>query len=465
MYPPAAGAKEVSMKQLLRLVAMASLACTASCGDHAEVTPTTEVGAPLRAVRTGSIPQTVHVIPFYDYGKSGYDIVGPGGNGALIGSATALYAATAVGGSTTCSTPFDTGSSTGCGIVYRLVPRTRKSTYKIEVLHKFQGAPSDGAASFATLLADKSGDLYGTTFYGGEYNGGTLFKLHPSASGYTETIIHSFGYGQDAAYPVSEVILVKGILYGMTIGGGAYSNLRLCGHYGGSPNGTCGTLYSVNASTGTEQVLHSFGKYGDGASPHGAPLNVGGTLYGTTYLGGSVALCGTVFSIGIDGSGEHVIHNFLNNPRDGCDPLASLIDVHGTLYGTTCCGGGYYCSHCEGTLFSVDPSTGEEQVLHKFGNGKDGSEPVAPVINVRGVLYGTANTGGGTSCFSGNGCGTIFRFAPSPSNPAYKVYYRFKGTDDGASPRAGLLFSHGAFFGTTVYGGKKGKGAGVKLQP
>ena len=77
-------------------------------------------------------------------------------------------------------------------------------------LHTFKGAPGDGAASAATLLADKSGDLYGTTFYGGKYDRGTLFKLHPTSSGYAETIVHSFGYGQDGAYPISGVIEVKG---------------------------------------------------------------------------------------------------------------------------------------------------------------------------------------------------------------------------------------------------------------
>jgi|HubBroStandDraft_4_1064222.scaffolds.fasta_scaffold00036_38 uncharacterized repeat protein (TIGR03803 family) len=450
------------MKLLLRLVAMVSLAFAASCG-HTAVTPMT--GIPLAVVNADSIPQTVHVIPFYDYGKSGYDGQGPGGNGGLIGSEAALYGATVLGGNTACSTPFGTSSS-GCGIVYRLVPNTGKPTYKIDVLHKFEGAPGDGAASFATLLADKSGNLYGTTFYGGTYDGGTLFKLHPTSSGYTESIVHSFGYGQDAAYPISGVIEVKGTLYGTTVGGGAYTNTGLCKTYGGSPNGTCGTVYSVNPATGAEQVLHSFGKPGpDGANPFAALLNVGGTLYGTTDLGGALSGCGTVFSIGTDGSGERVVHSFLNNPRDGCNPFASLIAVDGSLYGTTCCGGGYYCPHCEGALFSIDLSTGKEQVLHKFGNGPDGSQPVAALLDVRGVLYGTTSIGGGTSCFSGNGCGTIFSFAPSTSSPAYKVLYNFKATGThGNSPRDALLYSHGAFYGATTYGGKKGLGTGIKLR-
>ena len=452
------------MKQLLRLLAIAILAFAASCGPATE-TATPALGTPLAIAKSDSIPQTVHVIPFYDYGKQGYDALGPGGNGGLIGSKTALYGATVLGGSTKCSTRFGSGSNSGCGIVYRLVPKTGKTTYKIEVLHTFMGAPGDGAASLATLLADKSGDLYGTTFYGGKYDGGTLFKLHPTSSGYKETIVHSFGYGQDGAYPISSVIEVKGILYGTTNGGGAFTDQQLCGLSGGVPNGTCGTVYSVDPVTGTEQVLHSFGKYGDGAVPFAALLDVSGTLYGTTDLGGSVPLCGTVFSIGTNGSAEQVVHSFVNAPRDGCDPFASLIDVKHTLYGTTCCGGGNYCAnHCEGTLFSVDLATGKEQVLHKFGNGPDGSEPVAALVNVRGVLYGTTNIGGGTSCSSGDGCGTIFSFVPSPSNPVYNQVYDFTGGNDGSGPAAALLYSNGAFYGTTVRGGKHNLGTAVKLR-
>lgn len=450
------------MKLLLRLAATVILASAAACGHDTSATLGPVFAAPL-ALSHSEVPVTVHVIPFYNYGKSGYEgLGGVGGNAGLIGSASALYGTTLLGGDTKCSTPFNSGSNTGCGIVYRLVPNSGKQTYKLQILHAFAGAPEDGAASFATLFADKNGDIYGTTFYGGEYNSGTLFKLRPSTSSYT--ILHSFGYGQDGAYPMAGVIEANGILYGMTNGGGAYTNQRLCGTSGGSPNGTCGTLYSVNASTGAEQVLHSFGGAGDGANPYRAELvDVNGTLYGTTYLGGTLQLCGTVFSIGTDGSGEHVIHSFLNNPRDGCDPLAGVTYDKGTLYGTTCCGGGYYCSYCEGTLFSVDLSTGQEAVLHKFGNGDDGSQPDAGVIAVQGTIYGTTGIGGGTPCQSGKGCGTIFSFAPSSSNPAYTVLHRFKRLVEGVNPSSPLLYSRHVFFGTTVYGGKKNLGTGVKL--
>lgn len=453
------------MKELLRLLAVLGLVSAASC-NHSIATPGPATETSFGIARSDSLPWTLHVIPFYSYGKSGYEpLAGAGGRGALIGDATALYGSTASGGSTKCSTPFDTGSTTGCGIVYRLAPKTGMPTYRLDVLHTFKGAPRDGAASFATLFADKSGDLYGTTFYGGQYDGGTLFKLHPTSSGYTETIVHSFGSGQDGAYPVSAVVDVNGLLYGTTIGGGVTVNQGLCKTYGGSPNGTCGTVYRVNPATGAEHVLHSFGKSGDGSSPYTSLLDVGGTLYGTTDLGGSTTFCGTVFSINADGSNERVVHSFLNAGfGDGCNPFGSLIALDGTLYGTTCCGGGNFCSTCEGTLYSVDPSTGKERVLYEFGRQQDGSEPIAAVVNVHGVLYGTTNIGGTGDC-NGYGCGVVFSFLPSPTNPVYAVLYHFTGGDDGGKPGDALLYSHGVFYGTTTYGGKNGLGTADKLSP
>lgn len=451
------------VRWLLGCSAIVGLTMAASCG-HSTVTPAQGADTAFALANAAAIPQTVHVIPFFNYGKFGYEAPGTSGaSGGLIGSGKAFFGATMLGGSKACSTPFDTASSTGCGIVYRLVRSAGKRTYTIDTLHKFTGAPSDGAASFATLLADKSGDLYGTTFYGGTYNGGTLFKLHPTTSGYAETIVHSFGYGQDAAYPIAGVIEVNGTLYGTTTGGGAYSNQRVCNVAGGVPNGTCGTVYSVNPTTGAEQVLHSFGNGGDGAVPYAALLDAAGTLYGTTDLGGSTGLCGTVFSIGTDGSGERVVHSFLNNPRDGCNPFASLIAVNGALYGTTCCGGGYFCPHCEGTIFSVDLATGKEVMLHEFGEPGDGSEPNAALVDVGGVLYGTTHIGGLTSCFYPFGCGVIFSFTPS-SSPIYDVLYSFDGKANGGQPHDALLYSQGFFYGTTTYGGRKGFGTADRLR-
>ena len=74
-----------------------------------------------------------------------------------------------------------------------------------------------------------------------------------------------------------------------------------------------------------------------------------GTLYGTTEGGGTYGK-GTVFSMSLTGSDEKVLHSF-GHGSDGSTPLAGLIDVNGTLYGTISAGG----KHGDGTVFALTP--------------------------------------------------------------------------------------------------------------
>src|SRR5580704_238438 len=119
-------------------------------------------------------------------------------------------------------------------------------------------------------------------------------------------------------------------------------------------------------------VLHSFGPLPDGAQPYAGLIDVKGTLYGTTFTGGSNGcgtgyICGTVFSITTTGV-EQVLYNFTGS--SGEYPMAGLIDVNGTLYGTTF-GGGMYDA---GTVFTIS-TAGAEQALYSFTGGSDGSLP------------------------------------------------------------------------------------------
>jgi uncharacterized repeat protein (TIGR03803 family) len=185
--------------------------------------------------------------------------------------------------------------------------------------------------------------------------------------------------------------------------------------YGGAHG--LGTVFSITTTGGTEKVLHSFGSDADGAYPFFAELvNVRGTLYGTTSTGGAHGH-GTVFSITTGGI-EHVVYSFVGGPRDGATPFSGLVNVGGKLYGTTYSGGTTYsCGGTNvyygcGTVFSIT-SGGKEKVLHSFGGGGDGVVPYAGLVNVRGVLYGTT-TGGGSGC-GGFGCGTVYAFQTAGS--------------------------------------------------
>src|SRR5579871_4674408 len=120
-----------------------------------------------------------------------------------------------------------------------------------------------------------------------------------------------------------------------------------------------------------------------------------------------------------------VLYSFKGGSRDGENPFAGLINVNGTLYGTTAGGGAYCASTGCGTVFSITTS-GVESVLYSFKNDPDGSHPLAGLLNVKGTLYGTTNGGGGI------GYGTVFSITTSGKE---SMLYSFGGgSSDGQFP-------------------------------
>jgi uncharacterized repeat protein (TIGR03803 family) len=192
---------------------------------------------------------------------------------------------------------------------------------------------------------------------------------------------------------------VGGVLYGLTSGGGANSR---------------GTVFSFDPGTGVETVLYSFcsrKNCKDGDFPDSRLIDVKGKLYGTTGDGGTSDE-GTVFSLSLKDNTERVLHSFNSKRHDGWDPAMGVIDVGGVLYGTTSYGGtgqceeGGYNQGC-GTVFSIDPGTRTETIVYSFqGNYTDGEYPYAGLINVNGTLYGTTESGGAKNE------GTIFSLVP-----------------------------------------------------
>ncbi len=267
--------------------------------------------------------------------------------------------------------------------------------------------PSSGAESLLYSVTDEApsqpmvavnGVLYGVT-PGGTNGTGSIFSFDPATNSYTT--VYNFKANNDGALP-NALLNIGGILYGTTAGGNGSQGKNLSN----------GTIYSFNPSTGVETVLYAFNGGKDGITPAAGLTEVGGVLYGTTLYGGTPGL-GTVFSFNLSTSGETVLHAFKGN-KDGATPGSTLIDVSGTLYGVTVYGGsGQACSSGCGTLFSVNETTGDEKVLHDFKGGKDGSIPAASLINVGGTLYGTTQ-GGGKASKTCNflGCGTVFSYTP-----------------------------------------------------
>ena len=269
----------------------------------------------------------------------------------------------------------------GCGTVFSVTPAGAEPVYS------FKGG-SDGAYPDAGLI-NVGGTLYGTTSGGGA--GGTVFSVTPGP----ERVVYSFQGGGDGTGPFAGLINVGGTLYGTTNGGGATDS---------------GTVFKVTPA-GVETVVYAFKGGSDGAYPYAGLIKLGGTLYGTTQTGGGNGYeggvgCGIVFSITPAGA-ETVVYSFKGG-SDGAWPVAGLIRVGGTLYGTTWIGGNSANSSegC-GTVFKIT-TAGAEKVVYSFKGELDGAAPEAGLINVGGTLYGTTNRGGGGTV----GYGTVFAVKP-----------------------------------------------------
>jgi uncharacterized repeat protein (TIGR03803 family) len=332
---------------------------------------------------------------------------------------------------------------------------------------------TDGAVPVAGLIADANGDLFSTTQLGGSGgNGGTVYKIAKTASGYasTPTILYSFcsatvnsvctdGFNSQAPL----IADANGNLFGTTTEGGAHGN---------SPAGTVFEIAkTARGHASTHTTLYSFctqTNCTDGYQPYaGLIADANGDLFGTTAFGGNSTNCpgtigcGTVFEIAKTARG------YANTPTtlvsfggtDGYEPLAGLIaDANGNLFGTTYQGGAY--GH--GAVFEIAKTASgyasTPTTLVSFG-GTDGASPVAGLIaDANGNLFGTTSEGGT------HGWGTVFEIAKTASGYASTptISYSFcaeTNCTDGQRPVAGLIAdANGSRFGTTSEGGAHGDG-------
>jgi uncharacterized repeat protein (TIGR03803 family) len=366
------------------------------------------------------------------------------------------------------------GGAYGYGTVFELTPPpTVGGSWTESVLWSFNG--SDGREPLAGLIADKSGNFYGTTIEGGGYSqpvgGGTVFELTPpptAGGSWTESILWSFGSGGDGSYPFAGVIMDKsGNLYGTTGDGGTYGSGTV---FELTPPSTVGGSW-------TESILWNFGNGSDGQNPAaGVIMDKSGNLYGTTFMGGIYqgpfdTSWGTVFKLtppSISGGNwtESILWNF-GNFGDGQNPAAGVImDARGNLYGTTELGGNYGVNFPGlpadgGTVFElIPPPTGggdwSESLLWDFAQGEDGANPGAGVImDARGNLYGTTELGGAYGRGDFVVGGTVFELTPPQTGGSESILWSFFSSDtDGYQPSGGLLMdTNGNLYGTTTLGG------------
>lgn len=343
---------------------------------------------------------------------TGSDGASPAGRLSMDSSGN-LYGTTQIGG------------KSNVGTIFSL----NKTAFR--TLHHFNGF--NGGNPWGSLLADADGNLYGTTVSGGKFGYGEVFSYDRE---FGLKIIKSFAGGADGLQPFGGVTRdAAGNLYGTTFYGGD----MLCGSIG------CGTIFKLDPA-GVFQQLHVFIKadgYGPNAtlfrkgnklfgttvydSPAGPAwagspfsINADGTGFSTVslpvvsynFMGGLIKdkagnLWGTAMRAGslslggiykIDATGYHLVFEF--NGLNGAYPTSTLVmDAAGNLYGTTK-GNGTWNSEGTGeggfgTVFKYNPGSGTLVTLHTF-TGPDGKNPFSGLIidPSNRFLYGVTQYGG-----------------------------------------------------------------------
>jgi len=388
----------------------------------------------------------------------GYNGIYPS-SALILDAAGNLYGTTGQGGAdrTACG-------SFGCGAVFELTPGAN-GVWAEKVLASFDG--KNGQDPAASLIFDTAGNLYGTTNLGGNdaclYGCGTVFELSPGGGGkWTRTLLHAFD-GKDGYQTYAPLIFDKaGNLYGTTLGGGAYGGVtvfELTRETSGQ--WTESVLHSFDPQSG------------DGFNPYvGVVFDSGGNLYGTTVNGGAYNH-GTVFELAPGANGqwnETVLHSFEYNNLDGFYPYGGLVfDPSGSLYGTGFDGGTYGY----GAVFQMTPGTNNqwtEKLLYSFGSSQSDAElPMGNLIfDSAGNLYGTTTSGGlqKSECWA-YGCGTVFKLSPGMGGSwTEQVLHRFGAGHDGYDPGVGLAMDAGGnLYGTAPDGGVWGFGIVYEIIP
>ncbi|HLY01619.1 MAG TPA: choice-of-anchor tandem repeat GloVer-containing protein [Candidatus Cybelea sp.] len=275
-----------------------------------------------------------HVIHAFD-GDDGYSVFE-----GLTSDTSTLYGAAA-------------GSTASDGVVFRMTKSGQET-----ILHRFRGGKDGKTPEEAPIVVSspRGGNaLFGATYWGGA-GFGTIYTM--STSGKNYRILYRFMGGSDGANP-KPLFYAGGKLYGTTDRGGATS--RSCDLSGVSG---CGTVFEIGSDGKQYRILHRFAGGTDGAGADGILTIVDGTIYSATKFGGSTTCrvqgnpgCGTVYQIDTSGRNYRVLYAFQDG-KDGAYPaIVGVIDIDGTLYGTTVLGGRKHCqvyAEC-GTIYAVTP--------------------------------------------------------------------------------------------------------------
>jgi uncharacterized repeat protein (TIGR03803 family) len=367
--------------------------------------------------------------------------------------------------------------------------RMRTDGSGLQIIHNFASTTNDGARPMSGVIEGSDGWLYGTTWIGGTNGNGIIFKLQKNGAGYT--VLHTFG-PENAGQPPRELLeLGDGLLYGTTFNGGDYgrgviyriakdgSAFQVIKHFGSEPGdganpraglmrasdgrlyGTTvngggsngGTVFSLLCDGSDYRIIVNFNGGTDGRGPYGNVCeSQHGVLYGTTYAGGNNGR-GTIFRVNKDGSGYQRLISLGSLPTTPAFPNCTLIQgSDGRFYGMNSTsyqlGGGAIFR------FTTNASLGYGFVKQFGANPSDGARPNAGVVQgADGTLYGATEYGGE------GGIGAIFRIQPDGSGYLTLLSCQFAGGDGRLAYAPMIRGSDGMLYGTCSYGGNYGLGA------
>ncbi|WP_217705764.1 choice-of-anchor tandem repeat GloVer-containing protein, partial [Peristeroidobacter soli] len=281
----------------------------------------------------------------------------------------------------------------------------------------------------------RDGNFYGTTSGGGEYWGGTAFRITPTG---TKTVLWSFGADyRDGSAPYGKLLQASdGNFYGVTSLGG--------------DNGE-GTIYRLTPS-GTETVVHVFDRfvgYRGSIASGGLIEGKDGALYGVIGQQPTAPQLGTIFRMALDGT---VTTLWTFEDADGIYPIGQLLQASdGNFYGVTQHGG----AAGQGTIYQLTPDGGFS-VLYSFDQGTGQQASGGLIEGSDGNLYGM------TKVAWAPGQGSLFRITPTGT---LTTLYSFAEASTYGSPYDVLLkAADGALYGISLSGGANGAGSVIQLK-
>ncbi|MEL6535353.1 MAG: choice-of-anchor tandem repeat GloVer-containing protein [Bacteroidota bacterium] len=295
-------------------------------------------------------------------------------------------------------------------------------TFQLEVVQYLEDAEGNSPQGDLLWFNDL---LWGITSRGGASNEGVIYTIDPSDSSFS--VVHEFD-GTLGGRPITSLTVLDGLIWGTTTDGGAADE---------------GVIFTLDPESLTLTVKYEFADEVSGATPYSGLTESNDRLWGVTFVGGDFG-DGTLYSITPEGTDFQVHYHFDEN-SDGDNPRGKLVPYNGKLYGLTWKGG----ANEVGTLYSIDTTGENVQILVEFSEESGRSPSNAAMLLVGDTLYGVLPDGGSA------GKGAAFSFVPNSTH--FELVANFDNAQ-GSQPYGGLVEANDLLWGTMFSGGPLGKG-------